>query len=112
MSDRTFTSNPDIVEDWSVPIKISGADGKPGEDGKADEFIYIRTATAGDLDRPDTPPSEQVDDYVPTELGWTDNPRGVTTNYQGEWVSTRSKRNGKWSVFSQPALWSKWGENG
>lgn len=112
MSDRTFTSNPDIVEDWSVPIKISGADGKPGEDGKADEFIYIRTATAGDLDRPDTPPSEQVDDYVPTELGWTDNPRGVTTNYQGEWVSTRSKKNGKWSVFSQPALWSKWGSNG
>lgn len=58
MSDRTFTSNPDIVEDWSTPIKISGADGKPGADGKADEFIYKRTATAGDLDRPDTPTSE------------------------------------------------------
>lgn len=112
MSDRTFTSNPDIVEDWSVPIKISGEDGKPGADGKADEFIYKRTASAGDLDRPDTPPSEQTDDYVPTELGWTDNPRGVTQTYQGEWVSTRSKKNGKWTVFSQPALWSKWGDNG
>lgn len=112
MSDRTFTSNPDIVEDWSVPIKISGEDGKPGADGKADEFIYKRTASAGDLDRPDTPPSEQTDDYVPTELGWTDNPRGVTYNYQGEWVSTRSKKDGKWTVFSQPALWSKWGDNG
>lgn len=112
MSDRTFTSNPDIVEDWSTPIKISGADGKPGADGKADEFIYKRTATAGDLDRPDTPTSEQVDDYVPTDLGWTDNPRGVTTTYQGEWVSTRSKKDGKWGPFSQPALWSKWGANG
>lgn len=112
MSDRTFTSNPDIVEDWSTPIKISGADGKPGADGKADEFIYKRTATAGDLDRPDTPTSEQIDDYVPTDLGWTDNPRGVTTTYQGEWVSTRSKKDGKWGPFSQPALWSKWGSNG
>lgn len=112
MSDRTFTSNPDIVEDWSTPIKISGADGKPGADGKADEFIYKRTATAGDLDRPDTPTSEQIDDYVPTDLGWTDTPRGVTTTYQGEWVSTRSKKDGKWGPFSQPALWSKWGANG
>ena len=92
---------------WSDPIRMTGQNGKAGEDGTKIEFIY--KLTTNDT-TPATPSTSQTDDYIPT--GWTDNPTGVDETNQYEWVSTREKENGIWSNFSTPAIWSKWGEKG
>ncbi|MGV8095988.1 MAG: hypothetical protein AB2L24_29400 [Mangrovibacterium sp.] len=82
-------------------------EGSDGRDGTDYEFIFTRTTTAS---QPDTPPTSQVDDYVPD--GWTDNIQGVTLTYQYEWVSKRTKTEGVWSAFSDPKLWAKFSVDG
>lgn len=80
-----------------------------GKDGKSYEYIYKRTNTMLAPDRPD---SKQQDDYVPE--GWTDDFLGVDADHQLEWGCTRTKTDGVWSEFSNPAIvhrWSKDGEN-
>ena len=51
-----------------------------------------------------------MDDFVPT--GWTDDPTGVTSANQYEWVSVRTGTSGAWSEFSTPSLWAKFGADG
>lgn len=109
-SNKTFTSVIDIQGEWSDPLKITGADGKPGADGIADEFIYLLTKTGELADTPNTPPSINEDDNVPDP--WTDSPSGIDATMKAEWVCTRSKREGAWQKWSKPAIWSKWGDNG
>jgi hypothetical protein len=82
-------------------------DGQDGLDGKSVEFIFKQTQNPT---APTTPSTAQADDYVP-DL-WTDNPVGVTSTWQFEWVCKRTKSNGVWSNFSAPALWSKYSFNG
>lgn len=43
---------------------------------------------------------------------WTDNPLGVTHEYDYEYCAIRKKINGTWETFCTPFLWSKWGEDG
>jgi hypothetical protein len=112
-----------LITTWSDPARISGEkgqdgtdgqdgqdglDGTDGKDGTDIEFIYARTTDPEE--EPQTPETEQQDDYVPE--GWTDTPQGVTSTYICELVSVRSKQNGIWGEFSHPAVWSKWGEKG
>lgn len=77
--------------------------GKDGKDGKGNEYIYIHTM---DNNRPSTPISEQIDDYVPS--GWHDDPIGVTATLPYEWVSMRTKKDGIWSDYSTPGIWAKY----
>lgn len=99
---------PDNPE-WSTPIKISGKDGENGADGTDIEFIYKRTLNH--LIVPDKPENQNIDDYVPE--GWKDNPQGISEFEQCEWVCVRSKlKNGVWSDWTNPSIWSKWGVNG
>ena len=86
---------------WS---KIKGLN---GIDGKSTEFVF-KTSIVEVV--PATPPSIQVDDYVPP--GWTDDPSGVSDSVPYEYVSQRDKIDGLWGVFSTPALWAKFGKNG
>ena len=100
---------------WTKPIRITGETGEDGADGTKIEFIYTLFTPTNDKPRPDTPPTSQQDDYIP--FGWSDNPQGVSKEKQYEWVSTREKKaakigEGHWSEFSQPVIWSKWGEKG
>lgn len=81
-----------------------------GKDGKDYEYIYTRNNSIGII--PDKPDSLQQDDYVPE--GWTDDFLGVDTDHQVEWGCKRTKRDGVWSDWSDPAIvhrWSKDGEN-
>lgn len=78
-----------------------------GEDGTDYEYIYIRT---GMNIEPSLPETNQSDDYIPS--GWTDDPVGPTREFPFEWVSSRRKEKGIWSSFSQPALWSRFAEDG
>ena len=100
---------------WSEPIRLTGQNGKAGEDGTKIEFIYKRSTanniTSSDISySPYNNKTRYDDDFVPE--GWTDNPTGVDETNQYEWVATREKNNGIWSTFSTPAIWSKWGEKG
>lgn len=100
---------------WTKPIRITGETGEDGSDGTKIEFIYTLFTPTNDKPRPDTPSTSQQDDYIP--FGWSDNPQGVSKEKQYEWVSTREKKSAKlgegyWSEFSQPVIWSKWGEKG
>lgn len=82
-----------------------------GKDGRDYEYIYTRNNSIGII--PDKPDSKQQDDYVPE--GWTDNFLGVSETFQVEWGCKRTKRDGVWSEWSDPApiyRWSKDGENG
>ena len=97
---------------WTDPIRLTGETGEDGSDGTKLEFIYKVTSAS---DAPDKPDTFQQDDYIP--FGWSDSPQGVSKDMMYEWVSQREKKAAKigegiWGEFSEPVLWSKWGEKG
>lgn len=83
-----------------------------GMDGDGVEYIFKLVNTPSPVTKPTK--NEQVDDYVPKEEGWTDNPSGVNSEYMWEWVCIRKYiGNTKvWGDWSNPALWAKYGEIG
>lgn len=97
---------------WTDPIRLTGETGEDGSDGTKLEFIYKVTSAS---DAPDKPDTSQQDDYIP--FGWSDSPQGVSKDMMYEWISQREKKaakigEGVWGEFTQPVLWSKWGEKG
>lgn len=100
------------LSSWTDPIRLTGETGEDGSDGTKLEFIYQVTSVNEAPDKPDT---SQQDDYIP--FGWSDSPQGVSKEKMYEWVSQREKKaakigEGVWGEFSEPVLWSKWGEKG
>lgn len=100
------------LSSWTDPIRLTGETGEDGSDGTKLEFIYKVTSAS---DAPDKPDTSQQDDYIP--FGWSDSPQGVSKEKMYEWVSQREKKaakigEGVWGEFSEPVLWSKWGEKG
>ncbi|MBE6224111.1 MAG: collagen-like protein [Bacteroidales bacterium] len=81
--------------------------GKDGKDGKDYEWIFKLSVTEQEISAPD---SIQQDQYIPS--GWTDNPQGVTEAVPYEYGSVRTKKDGKWSTFSKPAIFYKYGRDG
>lgn len=129
------------ITEWSKPVNIKGKDGKqgtqglPGTDGKpgADgkdgidgstyEYIYFRGLV--EEDKPSKPISDPNEsDYYPKDvypsksdssilLSWTDRAQGIDNIYKFEWRSERKKESSaKWSDFTEPILWAKYGEKG
>lgn len=105
-------------QNWNAPV-IWSKWGVNGQDGAGIEYIYLRNN--GEAVSNPTPSNTSTDryqekgdyegiEYVPE--GWTDNPQGVTSTLRYEWVSQRKYRNGVWGAFSNPVVWSKWGEDG
>ena len=117
---------------WTNPLRITGENGEDGTDGESREFIYRRFEStqalteyvnSGVLDPYltwDSPISSagtaeyQTDNFTP--LDWEDNPVGVSDTMRIEACCTRTKREiggvVKWDVFTEPFVWSSWGENG
>ena len=81
--------------------------GKDGADGQGYEWIFKLSATEQEMSAPD---SIQQDQYIPS--GWTNNPQGVSEAVPYEYGSVRTKKDGKWSSFSKPAIWAKYGRDG
>ena len=102
---------------WTNPIRITGENGKAGEDGTEIEFIYKhfeneQTWNADNKNPANWSISDNADYVGPTGFEWSDNPTGVSDTYKYEYVSLRYKTFGKWGVFTVPVIWSKWGEKG
>ena len=93
---------------WGNPIRLTGYQGRNGTDGNNIEFIFKLTKTH--LLVPSTPESQNQTGFVPE--GWTDSPTGISPTMQCEWVCSRTLIENRWSNWSTPAIWSKWGENG
>lgn len=110
---------------WTNPIRITGANGKDGEDGSDIEYIYTQNDSGvappkpSGTNWPDDWPNDGNTDHQTitnsdsTTTTWWDNPQGVLINRKYEYVSMRQKSHGgNWSEYSTPVIWSKWGEKG
>lgn len=95
--------------DFSVP-GIWSHYGQNGHDGDGFEYIFTRTTNRVTPNPNQSLPSdyETRAEVIPT--GWTDNPRGVNSQYRYEWVSTRKSSQGRWSQFSIPTVWNEYKE--
>lgn len=100
---------------WTGLIRLTGADGKDGEDGNSIEFLYARN---NDKDNyPQKPNSNQTTDWTgtgPDGTQWFDNPQGVDGSHRYEYVTQRykDKSTQKWGDYSQPGLWSVFADKG
>lgn len=102
--------------EWSSPT-IWSKWGVNGKDGDGVEYIYqITKLPASPKEITDNNPDQ--DEYIPQsapgEQPWTDNPTGVSKEFQYEWISQRKYKGDthKWGNFSSPSLWAKYGDNG
>lgn len=102
--------------------------GVNGKDGAGVEYIYYRGTNPSNPTptnwRTNSEYQDTSKEYVPTFLGWSDEPQGVDINNLQEWVCVRKYKTytdpntGKtteekiWNPFSQPALWASFGERG
>lgn len=108
-----YDSNNNMLDKESVPVLAYG------KDGKGIEYIFKLYNPTSDYPAPSNPtPSDyatdtdyQRADYVPTTLGWTDDPTGVDAVNQYEWVSKRVSTNGRWGPFSAPAEYAHFGKH-
>lgn len=108
----TDGSSPEITigenGNWYIDGVDSGtkAQGEAGKDGSNIEYVYYRSEKEIELSSP------SYTDGVLTS-GWTASPQGITEVYKCEYVAVRNKpADGDWSEFSDPVLWSRWGEKG
>lgn len=107
--------NPDgTTTAWGNIIRLTGADGKDGEDGNSIEFLYARNST-GVI--PQKPADNQTTDWTgrgPDGTEWTDNPQGVTPNLTYEYVCQRYKNKATqlWESYSTPGIWARYAERG
>lgn len=102
--------------EWSDPT-IWSKWGVNGKDGDGVEYIYQRTklpASPQEITDNNPDQDEYIPQSAPGEQPWTDDPKGVTQEFQYEWVSQRKYKGNthKWGNFSSPALWAKFGDNG
>ena len=103
-----YDSNNNMLDKESVPVVAFG------KDGKGIEYIFKLQNSAPSNPTPSdyaTNEKYQRTDYVPTTLGWTDDPTGVDAVNLYEWVSKRVSVNGHWGAFSEPAEYAHFGKH-
>lgn len=111
---------------WSTYCKpfIWSMWGEDGLDGDGVEYIFFLTdGTNGvvtesngeySLNQNNWPDNSWAYEYQAPNSGWTDDPSGVSASVPYEFVSKRNyhmnpeTRQGAWSNWSEPALWSIW----
>lgn len=103
-----YDSNNNMLDKESVPVLAYG------KDGKGIEYIFKLQNSAPSNPTPSdyaTNEKYQRTDYVPTTLGWTDDPTGVDAVNLYEWVCKRVSTNGHWGPFSAPAEYAHFGKH-
>lgn len=103
-----YDSKNNMLDKESIPVLAYG------KDGKGIEYIFKLQNSAPSNPTPSdyaTNAEYQRTDYVPTTLGWTDDPTGVDAVNLYEWVSKRVSTNGHWGAFSEPAEYAHYGKH-
>lgn len=125
----TLLSDGTSSNDWDGPIDLTAY---PGKDGNGVEFIFTLCEDKDEYDALSTPVAQHNDnrdDDYPAH--WTDHPQGIgeysasddietfhtfsgneEVLFRIEAASIRTSRNGVWSAYCKPIIWSKWGEDG
>ena len=109
MSNGIFIStNGELLNEWSTPVRITGETGQAGVDGLSIEFIYkLVQDEEVVVSKPD---SQNTDGYIPS--GWNNHPSGISSINRVEYATQRTKKDGTWIEWIDPFIWSRWGENG
>ena len=112
---------------WSSPVRITGKDGKNGEDGTLIEFIYTLTTYGKEPEYPSISDKENLDklfydvenstespkyvEYHSTK--WYDRAQPISVENPVEYMAQRSKQpdETEWT-YTEPIIWSHWGEDG
>ena len=120
-----FTSGSPTVTTPKI-IGAYGDKGQKGYDGVGFEMIFYLTNTEHPTWTTSNDPSRLSDsvinssayqkaEYIPFQPNspWKDDPSGVSSQNKYEFASIRtSDKNGVWSPFSTPSLFSKFGDDG
>lgn len=113
---QVFINGNGQYGEYMNPICITGASGKDGsgsagEDGNGVSFIYKRSIDGESVTNPGV---VTVINGVPeVPVGWNDHPSGVTKDVPYEYCSCVTSNKGKWgSMWSEPFVWSHFGQNG
>ena len=106
----------DVYSAYTTPV-IWSAYGDKGMDGDGFEYAFKNTETAEAPVNPtpgnwETNITYQKPEYIPKDLGWTDDPNSVSESIPYEWVIIRKRVNGVWQRFSDPSLWARWAVQG
>lgn len=109
----------------SVNERVIGVRGENGYDGVGFEMVFklmdSENPTWNNNNNPHTISTSatgfQSAGYIPFSSSstnkWTNDPSGVSSSHKYEFASVRtSDENGDWGAFSQPSLFSKYGEDG
>ena len=115
---------------WSKPMRITGKDGKQGEDGTTVEFIY---ALSKNMPAHPTIEKETTDSkpgVINTKEELFDAAKNANTEYNGQvwydraqpispdkpteyvWSRRRNKESEPWEYDDEPIIWAHWGEDG
>ena len=112
---------------WSSPVRITGSNGKNGEDGAWIEFIYTLTTYGKQPDYPSITNKEELDklfdeveksDESPKystwgSSKWYDRAQSISIDNPVEYMAQRSKKpDEKEWTYTEPIIWSHWGEDG
>lgn len=126
MCQRFKKTNEDGESVWGPWNEGTGGDpilwskyGVMGKDGDGVEYIYKRTydnvaPTLPEYDENTDEYQNSENEYLPQawkEAGWTDNPTGTDSSMRYEWMCVRKFKNNVWSRYSEPALWSYYGQD-
>ena len=102
---------------WSDPVRITGENGRNGEDGTKIQFIYALTSdpkypeSINDKKKLfDTVETNKSDTYNGTV--WHDNAQSISETNKEEYFASRIKSDSETWIYSEPALWARWGEDG
>ena len=119
---------------WSKPMRITGKDGKQGEDGLNTEFIYILSNSMPEYPNPATNynDAEKLFNHVEDEptgrvpatnakyyddaygQRWYDRAQPISAENHTEyiWARRRDSETSRWEYDPEPIIWAHWGEDG
>ena len=107
-----YLRNKGVKPDNPTPLGYNDNESEFYADYQNKENEWLPTGEYYNIDVP----SQKI--VITDDNKWTDDPLGVTEEFQYEWVAQRKYRKGSgdteqmWQAFSSPTLWAKYGESG
>ena len=115
---------------WSKPMRITGKDGKQGEDGTTVEFIYTLSKNMPAHPTIEKETTDSKPGAINTKEELFDAAKNANVEYDGQvwydraqpispdkpteyvWSRRRDKESEPWEYDAEPIIWAHWGEDG